>query len=129
MEINFPRPLAPPVNPGTAETPGPAEKLVRSLPASPGPAQSTPPPDSAGKVQTRQGDEKALQQAVDELQRKVQISASNLHFSIDHATGRTVVRVTDVNTQEVIRQIPPEEILHLDQALDRVWGLLLHKEG
>lgn len=129
MEINFPRPLAPPVNPGTAEAPGPAEKLVRSLPASPSPAQSAPPSDSAGTVQTRQTDEKALQQAVDELQRKVQISASNLHFSIDHETGRTVVRVTDVNTQEVIRQIPPEEILHLDQALDRVWGLLLHKEG
>jgi flagellar protein FlaG len=96
---------------------------------SPSPAHSAPPSDSVGTVQTRQADEKALQQAVDKLQRKVQISASNLHFSIDHETGRTVVRVTDVNTQEVIRQIPPEEILHLDQALDRVWGLLLHKEG
>lgn len=129
MEINFPRPLAPPVNPGTAEATGPAEKLVRTVPASPNPAQSAPTPDSTGTVQTRQADEKALQQAVDELQRKVQISASNLHFSIDRETGRTVVKVTDVNTQEVIRQIPPEEILHLDQALDRVWGLLLHKEG
>lgn len=129
MEINFPRPLGPPVNPGSTEATGPAEKLVRTLPVSPIPGQSAPPLNSAGTVQTQQADEKALQQAVDELQRKVQISASNLHFSIDHETGRTVVRVTDVNTQEVIRQIPPEEILHLDQALDRVWGLLLHKEG
>ena len=66
---------------------------------------------------------------VEELQRRVQSTASNLHFSIDQETGRTVVKVTDANTQEVIRQIPAEEILHLDKALERMQGLLLNKRG
>ena len=87
------------------------------------------PPDPSGTIQARQASEKELQQAVEELQRKVQVSASNLRFSIDRETGRTVVKVTDANTQEVIRQIPPEEILSLDKALTRMWGLLLNKQG
>ena len=130
MEINFPlQPPATVVNLGSAEATGSVGKVVPSSPESSSLRQSVTPSDSSGTIQTKQANEEALHQAVDELQRKVQISASNLHFSIDHETGRTVVKVTDVNTQEVIRQIPPDEILRLDKALDRMWGLLLHKEG
>lgn len=66
---------------------------------------------------------------MDELQRKAQAFAPNLKFSVDHDTGRTVVRVTDANTQEVIRQIPAEEVLQLAKELDRMQGLLFNKEA
>ncbi|WJW74583.1 flagellar protein FlaG [Thiohalobacter sp. IOR34] len=36
-----------------------------------------------------------------------------LRFSIDEDSGRTVIRVIDPDSEEVIRQIPPEEILSL----------------
>lgn len=66
---------------------------------------------------------------MDALQRKAQSFAPDLRFSVDHDTGRTVVKVTDANTQEVIRQIPAEEILQLAKEIDRMQGLLFHKHA
>lgn len=40
-----------------------------------------------------------------------------VQFSIDTASGRTVVSVRDANTGDVIRQIPSEEALRLAHAL------------
>jgi flagellar protein FlaG len=40
-----------------------------------------------------------------------------LQFSIDSASGETVVRVRDPATGDVIRQIPSEEALRLAQSL------------
>ena len=71
---------------------------------------------------------KALQDAVDRLQSRAQAVAPDLQFSVDRETGRTVIRVTDGNTKELIRQIPSEEVLRLDQELDRMRGLLFHQQ-
>ena len=35
----------------------------------------------------------------------------SLQFSVDDASGRMVIKVTDTETNEVIRQIPPEQVL------------------
>ena len=40
-----------------------------------------------------------------------------LQFSVDDATGRTVVTVKDAATGETIRQIPSEEAMRLAHAL------------
>jgi flagellar protein FlaG len=40
-----------------------------------------------------------------------------LQFSVDDQTGRTVIKVLDSETDTVIRQIPPEEILDLARKL------------
>ena len=42
-----------------------------------------------------------------------QMVRRNLEFSIDEETGREVIRVIDSDTKEVIRQLPPEQILHI----------------
>ena len=42
-----------------------------------------------------------------------------LQFSVDEATGRTVVTVRDPSTGEVIRQIPDVEALRIAEALGR----------
>jgi flagellar protein FlaG len=49
--------------------------------------------------------------AVKNLNDFVQNTQRELNFSIDEQTGRTVVKVIDPATQEVIRQIPAEEVL------------------
>jgi flagellar protein FlaG len=66
-----------------------------------------------------------VKEAVQEIRRVVTPVAQSLQFSIDEATGKTVVRVVDSATQEVIRQIPSEEVLAIARALDRLQGLLL----
>jgi flagellar protein FlaG len=54
--------------------------------------------------------------------------AQSLQFSLDKDSGKTVVKVMDTETNEVIRQIPTEEVLALSQAVDKFKGLLLRQE-
>jgi len=70
-----------------------------------------------------------VEQMVKEVKQVVEQVAQNLRFSVDESTGRTVITVTDAATREVIRQIPSEELLAVARALDRLQGLLLHKEA
>lgn len=108
----------------SAATPEAVARPV-SPPQSVAVVQSTPTASAQASQPTR----REVRLAVDELQRKAQAFAPNLKFSVDHDTGRTVVRVTDANTQEVIRQIPAEEVLQLAKELDRMQGLLFNKEA
>ena len=50
-------------------------------------------------------------EAVQNLNAFVQKTRRELNFSVDEQTGRTVVKVIDHETKDVIRQIPAEEIL------------------
>ncbi len=52
-----------------------------------------------------------------------------LLFSIDKDTGTTVVKVIDTETDEVIKQIPSEEMLALAKALDQLRGLLVKQKA
>lgn len=66
-----------------------------------------------------------VQQVAQQLQRVAEPMARNLQFSVDGETGKTVIRVVDGATKEVIRQIPSEEVLAIARAMDRLQGLLL----
>ena len=70
-------------------------------------------------------DPEQLRQAVKRLNHTVQSVVSQLEFSIDTDTQRTVVKVVDIRTKQVLRQFPSEEILHLAKALDQFTGLLV----
>lgn len=70
-----------------------------------------------------------VEQMVQEVRKVVEPVAQNLLFTVDQGTGRTVVKVVDAQTEEVIRQFPSEELLSISKALDRLQGLLLHKKA
>jgi flagellar protein FlaG len=70
-----------------------------------------------------------LSKAIEQIKQVIEPVARNLQFSIDGESGRTVVRVVDTQTKEVIRQIPSAEILAIDRALSKLQGLLLHKKA
>ncbi len=67
-----------------------------------------------------------VQQAVEQIQRVAASMAQNLLFTIDKGTGRTIIRVVDSQTNEVIRQMPTEEALAIARALDNMQGLLFN---
>ena len=52
----------------------------------------------------------------------------DLRFRVDAASGRTVVTVVDGETQEVIRQIPSEELLRMAQVHATTRALLFDRE-
>ena len=59
--------------------------------------------------------------------RALQQAGSGLQFSVDQNTGKTIVRVVDSETKQVIRQIPSEEMLELSRAIDTMQVKLLEQ--
>jgi flagellar protein FlaG len=47
-----------------------------------------------------------------------------LRFRVDQGSGRTVIIVINEATNEVIRQIPPEELLQLQQNLEQLGSMI-----
>jgi flagellar protein FlaG len=66
-----------------------------------------------------------LTQAVAGINQVMQKLAPGLEFSIDQESNRTIVKVVDQQTKELIRQMPSAETLEIAKALDRVQGLLI----
>ncbi len=73
---------------------------------------------SATKVQ--QISKAELQQAVDVVNQAVALEQRSLSFSIDDVSGRSVIKVVDFETDELIKQIPSEELLKVAQDIKRL---------
>jgi len=71
----------------------------------------------------------AIQDATKRLQDFVSEVRGDIQFSMDNDSGKTVVKVVDRNTKEVIRQFPSEEAIELAKALDRFQGLLVKQQA
>jgi len=55
----------------------------------------------------------AVATAVEQMQDFAQVMSRQLQFDVDEDSGRTVVRVIDKDSGDIIRQIPSDEILAL----------------
>ena len=66
-----------------------------------------------------------LVQAVQVINSYVQNLRRDLEFTIDDKTDRTIIRVIDSETREVIRQMPSEAALAMARSLEQTQGLLL----
>ena len=91
---------------------------------------------TAGRLQQRnKEDAEALRAKVEELNQNVQSVRRSLRFDVDDDTGITVITVRDRETDELIRQIPSEELLELaryfaeaSESQGESKGLLLRTE-
>ena len=101
------------------------------VPAAGAPAAGTPTgaPAASATTAVQQPDAQQIAQAVDEMRTAIAPVAQNLRFSIDQDIGRTIVKVVDASTDEVIRQIPSEEIVAIAKAMDKLQGLLIKQEA
>lgn len=70
-----------------------------------------------------------LADAVKNINKNMQALSQSIEFSIDDDTKHIVVKVVDLETQEVIRQMPSVEALEIAKALDRVQGLLIRQKA
>ena len=71
-----------------------------------------------------------LKHATEELQRKVGELAPDLQFSVDQSSGQSIIKFTDKTTNEVIRQYPSKDILHLNQVLASLQiGFVVNKKA
>ena len=82
-----------------------------------GTAETKKPADSA--------ELKDVKQAVSDINKAMQFMSRQLEFSVDTDSDRTIVKVIDQQTREVIRQMPTKEALEIGKALEKAQGLLL----
>jgi flagellar protein FlaG len=68
---------------------------------------------------------KELKQMGEALRDRVSRAAPELAFSIDQSSGRSIIKITDPVTNEVIREIPSEEVQRIDKVLDQSQRALL----
>jgi flagellar protein FlaG len=93
-------------------------------------------PSSDAKARSSQTEEKASQQTEVLISvsntvadsNGINLSTSRLSFSQDKDTGDTVINIIDNKSGDVIRQIPPDEILELKKRIGEIQGLLLDRK-
>jgi flagellar protein FlaG len=66
----------------------------------------------------------ALEGMVSDLNQLVQELHRELRFSVDEDSGDTVVKVIDKETDEVLRQIPSQEVMNLRKRLEEAAGVI-----
>jgi flagellar protein FlaG len=105
-----------------------AENAAAPQPAGRAPATATEITTAVtAKAATGSMDE--LKDAIGKLNESMQAQSQSLEFSIDEDSKRTVVKVVDLATKEVVRQIPTEEALQIAKSLDKFTGLLIRQQA
>ncbi|WP_245740900.1 flagellar protein FlaG [Ectothiorhodospira marina] len=66
-----------------------------------------------------------IEDAVQRINEFFQVVQRDLQFTVDDSTGRTVVKVFDSQSEELIRQLPPDELLAVAEYMDEVRGMLV----
>ena len=67
----------------------------------------------------------ALKSAAEQIESYLRSIGRQLEFRIDEETGRTVISVLDLETGDLVRQIPSEETLRLARALGTQLNVLI----
>ena len=62
----------------------------------------------------------SIAQTLNDVSQSVQSISRKLEFRIDDNSGRTVITVRDSDTQEVIRQIPSEQLLDVAARIEEI---------
>ena len=115
------QPVGPYVAPAAAVSPSAA--VSRETPAVP--AEHPKTDAAAAAMPSRE----QLDQAMGEVKKALAPVARNLQFSIDDETGRSIVKVVDASTNEVIRQFPSEELLAITRSIDKLSGLFVKQKA
>jgi flagellar protein FlaG len=67
--------------------------------------------------------------AAEQIQDFVQSMGRNLSFSVDSTTGYHIVRVTNPQTGEVVRQLPTEELIRIAKSFEQLNAALVHQKA
>lgn len=117
-------PLSPLISDRALTTPTPSSVTRNITPAqSANPVNTTGKSASASDAFTRD----QVANAVDKINQVVQLASQGVEFSLNNDFNKLIVKVVDQQTNEVIRQIPSEEVLEIARSLDKLQGLLIRQ--
>ena len=90
---------------------------------------ATGPAGQRAEADSAKSEDKPVEAALSNIQDFVQHIQRNLSFALDDSSGRVVVKVTDAESGELIRQIPSEDALRLAESLSEARSLLFQAEA
>ncbi len=67
-----------------------------------------------------------IEAIIKEMNEFIRIFNTKVAFELDKETGKMILRIIDVQTNEVIRQIPPEELLRISKRISELLGLIIN---
>ena len=107
----------------------PAQPVVHTAaPKGPAaPAQQAPVPAMPVKAEIKLDTEtlrKNLQEAISRINDMMRDGGRGLNFSVDESLGRPVVKVRNLESGEVVRQIPNEVVVRVAHSIDDLKGML-----
>lgn len=82
--------------------------------------------DSTTTSSTAAPSQDELKKLVSAMQSKVAQTGSDLEFSVDKESGKSVVKVMERSSKQVIWQFPSEQALQVTKELDRFLGAFLN---
>ena len=78
---------------------------------------------------TKEYNQSDLQRAVEETNRLIFKDKGRFEFKIHERTNRMMVKLVDKETDEVLKEIPPEKILDLVASIWDLVGILVDERG
>lgn len=91
-------------------------------------ATETIPNELTGPKSQEENKQK-ISNAVEDINNFFQMAQHSLGFTVDEVSGKMVMQIRDTKTNELIRQIPGEDVLKLAKRLDDLTGILFKAQA
>ena len=88
-------------------------------------AALAPQAKAASSAAVQPAEPEVVQQLAAELGNALNQNQGDYSVSVDQDSGVMIVRITDEVTGEVVKQIPAEGLLEVDQSMEKIVGLLI----
>lgn len=108
---------------GKPQSPNMDEKVIYESPP------LTVSSEKAAGARQKLVDNEVLQAIVSKLNHQFRNKYTSLNFSIDDRTKSLVVKVIESESEKVIRQIPPDEVLAIRNRIQELLGAIFDKEA
>jgi flagellar protein FlaG len=125
-------PRSGPVASSSAEATSKSPRHTEALPAEEPRASGNPPAglqDVKSKEQEQSRTVEDIRQAAERANAYLRKADTHLQFEVSERTGRIMISVIDGETEEVIRQIPPESMNRFAETMTHLRGLLFDTSG
>ena len=112
----------------SAERISPSERILQGTAQSEG-NQSAAPTSVPAPVVAREVGAVRTEALVKELNNALEKVEGDYSVSVDNDTGMVVVRITDTETGDIVKQVPPQQVLDVSMSVEKIIGLLVNDQG
>ncbi|HEK24842.1 MAG TPA: flagellar protein FlaG [Hydrogenobaculum sp.] len=72
--------------------------------------------------------EKQIQKAIEQLTQSLSYLNTHLNITLDKKADSLVIKIIDNKTNQVIKEIPPEYMLRIAEAINNLVGIIVNKK-